>query len=151
MLRKLLSAMLVALILGMLAIPVAASTVVEHQGLQLTIEMDKETYDAGEPITATLTLVNISNQTVTVVNLEQLIPEGYVATNEAEVAKRNFDILPGQTVVLQVTFVGDPDQLDGNGEGSFLDKILYGETWGIPNILLVVVGLIAFGIFMILT
>lgn len=151
-LRKILSLFLLMLTLGMLAIPVAASAYAEHQGLQMTVAMDKEQYDVGEPMTATITVVNTNAYAVTIVNLEQLIPEGYVLSENSEVSMQNVEMQPGQTIVLQVTFEGEPVQ-SGEGEEytSFWDKLLYGETWGIPNILLAVVGLIAFGIFMLLT
>lgn len=151
-LKKLISLLLLALILGMLILPAAASSYSEHEGLQVTVEMDKEQYDVGEPMTATITVVNSNAYAVTIVNLEQLIPEGYVLSENSEVSMQNVEMQPGQTIVLQVTFEGEPVQ-PGEGEEytSFWDKLLYGETWGIPNILLAVVGLIAFGIFMLLT
>ena len=104
-------------------------------------------------MTATITVVNTNDHAVTIVNLEQLIPEGYVLSENSEVSMQNVEMQPGQTIVLQVTFEGEPAQ-PGEGEEeytSFWDKLLYGQTWGIPNILLAVLGLIAFGIFMFLT
>ena len=153
LLQKLISIAVLAVLLGMLALPAAASSYSEHEGLQVTVEMDKEQYDVGEPMTATITVVNTNDHAVTIVNLEQLIPEGYVLSENSEVSMQNVEMQPGQTIVLQVTFEGEPAQ-PGEGEEeytSFWDKLLYGQTWGIPNILLAVLGLIAFGIFMFLT
>lgn len=152
LLQKLISIAVLAMLMGMLALPAAASSYSEHQGLQVTVEMDKEQYDVGEAMTATITVVNTNSYAVTIVNLEQLIPEGYVLSENSEVSMQNVEMQPGQTIVLQVTFEGEPVQ-PGEGEEytSFWDKLLYGQTWGIPNILLAVLGLIAFGVFMLLT
>lgn len=152
-LRKVTVAFLLVGCLGMLGLPVRASTTMEHEGLQVSIQMDKEQYDEGEPITATITVTNTNSYSVTIVNLEQLIPEGCVLAEGSDVAKQNVDIAAGETITLQVTYVGDPASTgtEDAGEMSFFDKLLYGETWGIPNLLLAVIAAIAFGIFMLLT
>jgi len=124
----------------------------EHQGLQVTVKMDKEQYEAGESITATITVVNTNSQPVTVINLEQLIPEGYVLAENSEVATKNVEVRPGQEIELQVTFVGEPTDVAVSGEnGTFWDKLFYGEMLGIPNIILVVIAIIAIIVFMALT
>ena len=147
--RRLMSVFL--LIVGIMMCPVSAkaSAPQEYQGLQVTVNTDKETYEEGEAITATITVVNVDSQPVTVVNLEQLIPEGYVLAENSDVSTQNVEIRPGQTIELQVTFEGEPeDTAEGD---SFWDKVLYGETIGIPNLILVVFGVIFFIVFMILT
>lgn len=124
----------------------------EHQGLQVMVKMDKDHYEAGEAITATITVVNTNSQPVTIINLEQLIPEGYVLAENSQVATKNVEVRPGQEIELQVTFVGEPAEPAANGEtGTFWDKIFYGETFGIPNIILVVIAVIAIIVFMVLT
>ena len=147
--RRLMSVVL--LIVGIMMCPVSAkaSAPQEYQGLQVTVNTDKETYEEGEAITATITVVNVDSQPVTVVNLEQLIPEGYVLAENSDVSTQNVEIRPGQTIELQVTFEGEPeDTAEGD---SFWDKVLYGETIGIPNLILIVFGVIFFIVFMILT
>ena len=147
--RRLMSVFL--LIVGIMMCPVSAkaSAPQEYQGLQVTVNTDKETYEEGEAITATITVVNVDSQPVTVVNLEQLIPEGYVLAENSDVSTQNVEIRPGQTIELQVTFEGEPeDTAEGD---SFWDKVLYGETIGIPNLILIVFGVIFFIVFMILT
>lgn len=151
-LKKILSIFLTVLCLSILALPVAASSYAEHQGLQISVEMDKEKYNPGEPITATITVTNVSAKAVDIVNLEQLIPEGYVLADNSDVSMKNLTIQPDQTITLQVTFVGDVADQTGDGqEEGFLNKLLYGQTLGIPNLLLATVLLIAFVIFMLLT
>lgn len=140
---------------GMMVLPVAAtSTFMEYDGLEVTVEMDKESYDPGEPITATITVKNTSTQMLTIANLEQLIPQGYKLSAESQASARNIELLPGRTTVLAVTFEGTAEQNPADFENfgaNLLNTILYGETWGIPNLLLVVLAVIAFAIFMFLT
>lgn len=150
-LRKLSILFLLLIWLCLLAVPVAASTYMEHQGLEVTVVMDKEHYDNGEPMTATITVKNTNGYPVTVVNLEQLIPEGYVLSENSEVAMSNFEIKAGETVVLAVTMEGIPEETEAAEEMNFFDKLLYGETWGISNLLLAVLVLVVFGVYMILT
>lgn len=152
-LKKTIILFLLLMLFSAMVLPVAASTFMEYDGLEVTVEMDKEQYDEGEPITATITVTNTNDRSVTIVNLEQLIPEGYVLAADSEASKSNFEIKSGETVVLKVTFEGQPaESLEGEAEPEgFLDKLLYGYTLGIPNLLLAVIVLIAFGIFMLLT
>lgn len=136
---------------GGLVLPVSAeSTVVKSDNLEVAIEMDKEQYEPGEPITATITVRNISTTTVTIANLEQLIPDGYHLAESSKASLQNIELHPEQTTTLKVTFAGEGEQPETTAEG-FVDKVLYGETWGIPNLLIVVLLVIAFVVFMILT
>lgn len=147
--RRLMSVFLLIVGISMCSVSAKASAPQEYQGLQVTVNTDKETYEEGEAITATITVVNVDSQPVTVVNLEQLIPEGYVLAENSDVSTQNVEIRPGQTIELQVTFEGEPeDTAEGD---SFWDKVLYGETMGIPNLILIVFGVIFFIVFMILT
>lgn len=141
------------LIFGILICPVSAnaSAPQEYDGLQVMVTMDKETYEEGEAITATITVVNTNSQPVTVMNLEQLIPEGYVLAENSAVSTQNVEIRPGQTIELQVTFEGEPEDAAEGAEGSFWDKVFYGETIGVPNLILIVFGVIFFIVFMALT
>lgn len=134
-------------------VPVLASgTYAEHQGLQVMVKMDKEFYEEGEAITATISVVNTNAQSVTIVNLEQLIPEGYVLAEDSQTSTKNVEIRPGQTIELQVTYTGAPPDPAANGEGgTFWDKIFYGEFMGIPNIILIVIAIIGVIVFMALT
>lgn len=154
--RRLTTLWILVLLLGsLLALP-AAATVAEYQGLEVSIVMDKQTYDPGEAITATITVTNVSAETITIVNLEQLIPAGYKLTEGSDVAMKDVEMHPGRILVLQVTFQGDPnapveEQVEESGPMVFLNKLLYGETMGIPNMFLAVMLVIAIGIFLFLT
>ena len=152
-LRKIVSVALLLMCVYAFSLPANASAQMEHEGLAVTIAMDKEQYESGEPITATITVTNTNDHTVSVVNLEQLIPEGYALAENSVAAKQNFEIPAGETVVLEVTIEGQQIQLDEEEEETtdFFDKLFYGETMGIPNLLLAVIVLIAFCIYMWLT
>lgn len=133
-----------------MCIPVHAErTVLKHDGLEIVIEMDQELYESGEPVTATITVRNTSTNTITIANLEQLIPEGY-RLKGSKAGVQNIELRPEQTTRLEVTFVGEPDQAETTAEG-FFDKLLNGETLGVPNLLWAVLLVIGFIIFMILT
>ena len=150
--QKWMSVLLLVVFAGLLAVPAAASEYAEYEGLQVMVNMDKEHYEEGEAITATITVVNTNSQPVTIVNLEQLIPEGYVLAENSEVATKDVQMQPGQTIELKVTFVGEPaDPGEGEGPESFWDKLFYGKTLGVPNLLWVVILVIAVIVFMLLT
>lgn len=152
-LQKILSLSLLALLCaGMLTLPAAASsTYAEHEGLQVTVQMDKEQYDDGEPITATITVTNTNSEIVTIANLEQLIPEGYKLAEDSQSALKDVQLSPNRTLMLKVTFVGEDASAEEAASEDFFGNLLEGETWGIPNLLLLVLGAIAIAVFMILT
>lgn len=147
--------LLTVLCLGLLALPAAATTTfMEYEGLEVTVEMDKEHYDVGEAITATITVKNTGNEILVIANLEQLIPDGYRLSGESQASARNIELLPGRTAVLEVTFEGESNRVQtgtASEAGGFLDTLLYGETWGVPNILLAVLALIGIVVFFLLT
>lgn len=147
-LRKLFCALVLLMCVCSMVLP-AAATVSEYEGLEVTGEMDKESYEKGEAITATITVTNTNTYAVTIVNLEQLIPEGYVLSEGSEVSKENVVLAAGETMTLQVTYEGESTETEG--EEGFLDKLLYGTSLGLPNLLWVVLLVIAFIIYMLLT
>jgi len=150
--RSLAIFLLAVLCSGLLALPAAAtSTYSEHEGLNVTVQMDKEAYRDDEPITATIIVENTTFETITITNLEQLIPAGYRLAKDSEVAMQNIDLLPSEIAILEVTFEKDISAAEAALSEDFFDKILYGETWGISNLLLVVIAVIAVIIFMLLT
>ena len=154
-LRKLIALLL--LLLYALALPAGATSYVEYDGLEVTVEMDQEQYENGVPMTATITVTNTNNRSVMIVNLEQLIPEGFVLAEGSVASKNNFEIQAGETIVLQVTFTGetleepedDPDGLEIST--NFLEDLVSGVTWGIPNLFLVFAVVALIVIFMALT
>ena len=148
--RKIIGFILLSVIyISVLVLPVSASFM-EYEGLEITIEMDKEVYDAGEPMTATITVKNTNSGTSTISNLEQLIPEGYRLSESSEASMQNVTLRGGQAIVMNVTFVEETPAEVETDDG-FLTKLTEGATWGIPNLLWAVLALIAFVIFMLLT
>lgn len=138
---------------AVLALPVSAAYM-EHEGLEITIEMDQEVYNAGEPITATITVKNTNSGTSTISNLEQLIPDGYRLSESSEASMKNITLRGGQAIVMNVTFVEDTAaQITTESETGmdFLTKLTEGKTLGIPNLLWALLLAIGFVIFMLLT
>lgn len=151
-LKRGMSLLLLALICTMLALPAAAaSTYMEHEGLEVTVEMDKEQYEDGEPITATIIVENTNLETVTITNLEQLIPEGYHLAEDSKASEQNIELLPGEVMVLEVTFEKEAAEAASDVPEDFFGRILFGETWGLPNLLIIMIVVIAVAVFMILT
>lgn len=143
---------LLILCMSYLILPAAAtSNFMEHEGLEITVQMDKEQYEDYEPITATIVVENKSTEIVTIDNLEQLIPAGYVLSNNSQVSTENVELLPQEIVVLQVTYEQESGDDAVAAQEDFFDKLLFGETWGLPNVLLIVLLAIAVTIFMLLT
>lgn len=122
----------------------------EYEGLEITIEMDKEVYDDGEPMTATITVKNTSTGTTTISNLEQLIPEGYRLAENSEASMKDVTLRGGQAIIMKVTFVEDISAMETTTEDAVKEWIL-GEVWGIPNLLWGFILLIAVVVFMLLT
>ena len=77
-LRRIYAAVLLLILCTtVLVLPAAANTMVfESNEVEVTIEMDKEVYDVGEPITATLTIKNVTSDALTIRKAEGLVPEG---------------------------------------------------------------------------
>lgn len=99
-------AALLALVLcvGVIALPAAAATV-SLDGLEIKLTTDKSSYKKDEPITATLTVKNNGDQTVTDVSLESFVPEGYTLKSRDKSTLEVEELAPGETVILKVTFV----------------------------------------------
>lgn len=135
----------------LMVLPASADSYSEYEGVQVMVKMDKEEYVEGEQITATITVVNTNAQSVTIANLEQLIPEGYVLSENSDVSTQDVELKSGQSLELKVTFEGEPAQSGEEGNGSFWDNLFYGSTLGVPNIFLIVVVIIAIIIFFALT
>lgn len=150
-LRRIYAAVLLLILCTtVLVLPAAANTMVfESNEVEVTIEMDKEVYDVGEPITATLTIKNVTSDALTIRKAEGLVPEGYELSSESKEALNNLELRAGGTAVLKVVFEAEPEE--AAQQEDIWHKLLYGETLGIPNLLIAVILVIAFAIFMFLT
>lgn len=149
--KRLTALMLLGILsMGLWILPAAATTV-EYDGLRITMTTDQEMYLPGEPITATLTVENTNSYPTTIVSLEQLIPEGYVLSAESKSALKNVTLGAKKTTTLEVTFEGDPDAPSTDPLVNILETIVNGKTFGIPNLLLVVLGTLAVIVFFLMT
>lgn len=99
-------AVLLALVLcvSVAVLPAAAATV-SQDGLEITLKTDKSSYKQSESITATLTVKNNGDQTVTDVSLESIVPQGYTLKSRDNSTLTVDELSPGETVTLKVTFV----------------------------------------------
>lgn len=148
--NRILPFLLAAWCLTWMILPGAASSM-EHEGLLVTVQMDKEVYDAGEPITAKITVENTNSHSVTIASLEQLIPEGYQLVEDSQAVTENVDLAPYESLIMEVTFAGGETSAEETGEEGFFDRLIHGQTWGIPNLLLALIVVTAIVVFMLLT
>ena len=131
--------------------PVTANaSLMENDGLEVTIDTDRENYEEGEAITATITVTNTKDEPVQILNLEQLVPEGYVI-EEGSDFEGEVTLGKGESISINVRYAGENPIPDENKVEDFLNNLIYGETWVIPNILLVIGGIAAVAIFFKLT
>lgn len=115
--------LMVVLCISVMVMPVyAAST--SQDGLEVTLTTDKETYDKGEQIEATLTVTNTNDFVVSNVSLENMIPDGYKLSEGSTATKQVESLAPGEMVSLTVTYVAvDSDNNeDKPGSGNNADS-----------------------------
>ena len=148
------------IILGVSAFPVFAmeteeqqinmeeiQTQMENEELEVTVLFDKEVYEEGEPITAKIIVKNISGETAIIRDVEQLVPEGYVLSGNLPEYEEDFLLEPDGTIELEVTYGEVIENPEEEGAEAFFDKVIFGETLGIPNILIAILLVIAVALF----
>ncbi|MBQ6878164.1 MAG: hypothetical protein IJO22_07190 [Oscillospiraceae bacterium] len=144
------SALFLSLIILFILPVTANASLMENDGLEVTIDTDRENYEEGEAITATITVTNTKDEPVQILNLEQLVPEGYVI-EEGSDFEGEVTLGKGESISINVRYAGENPIPDENKVEDFLNNLIYGETWVIPNILLVIGGIAAVAIFFKLT
>lgn len=106
---------MVVLCISVIQFPVFAASI-SKDGLEITLTTDKEKYEKGEKIKSTLTVTNTNDIAVSNVSLENLIPDGYILSEDSTAIKKIETLDAGETVFLTVTYVTeDPED---NGENS---------------------------------
>lgn len=146
--KKIFSVLLLSiLLLQIFALPAMASQSVEHDGIEIEIVTDKENYELDEDIKAVITVRNTNEQAVIIADLEQLVPEGYKIKESADIQLKDIELAPDETMTLNVTLVSEAGVLSGEAAENFFDTIIFGETWGIPNILIVLILIIGVFVF----
>lgn len=113
------SAFLLVLLMsiGLMAVSVSAETM-SQDGLQVTLTADKESYSQTDPVTATLTVKNTNDFTVTNVSLETMIPEGYKLDGNSEATAQIASLNAGESYELTITYIPDKTVSGGAGSGS---------------------------------
>lgn len=116
---KTLSAFLLTLMLcaGMLAIPVSAAST-SQDGLEISLTTDKDAYQQGETIAATLTVTNTNPFAVQNVSLETLIPDGYQLADGSTAATQLASLGAGETATLTASFAKDTAGSDDSSDPS---------------------------------
>lgn len=115
--------LMVVLCMSIMVMPAFATTT-SQDGLEVTLTTDKETYDKGEQIEATLVVTNTNDFAVSNVSLENTIPEGYKLSEGSTATKHVESLAPGEMVSLAVTYVAvdsdnnedKPDSGDNTGD-----------------------------------
>lgn len=93
-----------ALSLSWLTLPTYADTI-NQDGLEISLDTDRESYSADEEIVAKLTVTNNNADNITDVILENIVPDGYVLANGTEAIKSIAELGKGETVSLEVVYV----------------------------------------------
>lgn len=141
---------LLVMLVGICPVSVEAYTTVVD-GIEVTVEMDQELYEEEDPITVTIIVTNQREETVVIASLEQLIPEGYVLTEESQAIMENFELSSGESRQLTAVLESMEQPQQEEEAMDFLDILLEGETWGIPNLLLLLGAIVLIVVFGILT
>ena len=109
------SMLLMVLVLWIAAtISVSAATPVQQDGLEITLETDKQQYETSDKITATITVKNTNNFGVNNVSLECAIPEGYAAEGDSTLTIAT--LASNETKTLQVVLAPNTSGEEGGGE-----------------------------------
>ena len=106
--------------IGMLKVPVNAASEVQD-GLEVTLNTEKDRYDKGESIAVTLKVTNTGTETITGILLENVVPDGYKPADNSELSRVINALNAGESVELTVVY--DPDDTevskdDDTGEDS---------------------------------
>ena len=96
--------------------------------------------------------VYVSRQTISNWENDKSYPDVNSLVLLSEIFQISLDkLIKGDIDVMKVTFESKEKEEKTEEQEGFLEKLLYGETMGMPNLLLAVLLVIAFAIFMYLT
>lgn len=105
------------LCLSMTAMNVSAASS-EQDGLEVTLETDKAQYSKSEQITATLTVTNTNDESVSNITMESIIPEGYFLADNTEAVKQLESLGAGESVLMTVTYIADSSDEENPSVGN---------------------------------
>lgn len=126
--------LMVALCMSVMVKPAfAAST--SQDGLEVTLTTDKDTYEKGDQITATLVVKNTNDFAISNVSLENMIPDGYKLADGSTTTKQVESLDAGESVTLTVTYVAEDandneDNPGGGDDSGEIDKPGSGDSTG---------------------
>lgn len=114
-LKKILALLIVlAFCMGISPVSTPAAEL-QQDGLRVELKADRSEYKEGEDIGVTLIVTNTSEQTISNVSMENLVPDGYKLTFENQASKVVDEIGAGETVTLETIFVPMDSQMAGTG------------------------------------
>lgn len=148
--RRVFCLLLTALWVCLLAVPIlpmdarASTTVVD--GVEVTIRTNQEEYADDEAISVTIQVTNTTENKVTIENLEQMVPQGYTLSENSRSSLTEFDLAAGETRELTVEML-PIQETEPEETVDALEKVLDGETMGIPNVILILVMFLFIAIF----
>ena len=112
-LKKILALLIVlAFCMGISPVSTPAAEL-QQDGLRVELKADRSEYKEGEDIGVTLIVTNTSEQTISNVSMENLVPDGYKLTFENQASKVVDEIGAGETVTLETIFVPMDSQMAG--------------------------------------
>ena len=112
--------LMLVLCMSVMVIPAFASST-SQDGLEVALTTDKETYDKGEQIEASLTVTNTNDYAVNNVLLKKMIPDGYKLAKGSTVTKQVESLAAGEKVSLTVRYVAEDSnnkEKPGNGDNA---------------------------------
>lgn len=116
---------MVVLCINIMQMPVLAASS-SQDGLEITLTTDKEKYEKGEKIESTLIVENTNDIAVNNISLENLVPDGYLLSEDSTAIKKVETLAAGEKVFLTVTYV-DRDS-ENNGECSSSEVVTDGTN-----------------------
>ncbi|MDO4616731.1 MAG: SH3 domain-containing protein [Lachnospiraceae bacterium] len=125
------------------AVPVPQASVdseeILQDGLEIRLETDRNKYDSGEKIESTLSVRNTNDTAVENLHLKQVIPEGYVLTDDQSASMQMAALEPGETIELTVVLQ------DENAKGS-IPAVLILLVILLVVLIIAIVGVVFFAI-----
>ena len=132
--KKLLTVLLVLALLSVTTFAFAATEL--QNGLSFTLETNKESYAAGEQITATVTAKNNNPFTIGPIEMKHVVPDGYTLAQGSVEMLNLLTLKSGASVTHEVVYVNG-DNLPSTGDNSQL--VLWGSMVALSLLCLIIV------------
>ena len=101
--RKVLFCVLILLVVSIIPIQVFAE-VNAQDGLEVSINLEKEEYSKGDKIETTVTVKNINTFAVRNISIESFVPNGYLISADCDINKRVDVLNSGDICVFEISY-----------------------------------------------